>query len=147
MRTLVSPNFYADEFLHPGTNDISLIDQRLIQIAQYIRDVTKLPCTINNYATGGQYKESGLRSAATSTGAAKSAHKEGKAIDIKIKGMTGEQMFEWAKNSQNTLYALGVRQIEHHSLTPTWLHLATRGHDGMIQIIDLKKVVEVWKIK
>lgn len=144
-RKKVSKNFYADEFLHPEETDISKIDKRLIDIAQYIRDTTGLPVTINNYATGGQYKESGLRSATTTTGAKKSAHKEGKAIDVKISGLSGKMMYLWAKEHQEELYALGVRQIEHYSLTPTWLHLSTRGHEGMIQIIDLKKVVDVWK--
>jgi hypothetical protein len=144
-RIKVSANFYADEFLHPGETDITKIDSRLIDIAQHIRTTTGKSVTINNYATGGQYKESGLRSATTSTGAKKSAHKEGMAIDVKIAGMNGEQMYQWAKQHQKELYALGVRQIEHYSLTATWLHLATRGQEGMIQVIDLSKVVEVWK--
>lgn len=144
-RTKVSTNFFADEFLYPGETDINKIDRRLIDIAQFIRTKTGKSVTINNYATGGQYKESGLRDPNTSTGASKSAHKVGKAIDVKIAGMNGQQMYQWAKDHQKELYALGVRQIEHYSLTASWLHLATRGQEGMIQIIDLSKVVEVWK--
>lgn len=144
MREKVSQHFFADEFLHPNTTDISLIDARLIDVAEFIRTTTGRPVTINNYATGGQYKESGLREQNTTTGAKKSAHKLGLAIDVKVKGMTGREMYDWAIKHAYPLYQLGVRRIEDVSLTPTWLHLDLKEHGlgKFIAIIDLKRIVK-----
>lgn len=149
----VSQNFELQEFIDPVTwaekkdKSINLIDSKLINIAQYIRSTTGKPVTINNWHRGGPYKESGLRRKDTSTGAKFSQHKMGKAIDVKIHGMTGAQMNDWAKAHKTELFNLGVRQIEHKSLTKTWLHLSTKntGVNG-IQIIDLVKVVETWPV-
>jgi hypothetical protein len=135
MRVKVSKSFFADEFLYPGETDINKIDLRLIEIAQWLRDTLAKPVTINNYATGGQYKESGLRSLTTTTGAKRSAHKEGKAIDIKVKGMTAKEVYEFCLKHSDTLYAMGVREIEDQRFTPSWLHLSTRGNWERIKII------------
>ena len=153
-RISVSKNFYLDEFIYPeayntlGEASAQLIDERLINIAQYFRDELGLPVTINNWYTGGQYKESGLRDRNTKTGSPKSAHKEGLAIDIKVKGMSGQQMYAWAKSRSRDLYALGVRRIETPTLTPTWLHLDLKKHiyGESIAVIDLKSVVHLIKI-
>ena len=97
-RIKVSDNFYLDEFVNPTTyNKFGYKSQRyirpeLIKIAQCLRSFTGLPCTINNWASGGAYKESGLRDFHTTTGASYSAHKFGAAIDIKIGDLTSVQM-------------------------------------------------------
>lgn len=135
MRVKVSKNFYADEFLHPEETDINKIDLRLIEVAQWLRDTLGKSITINNYATGGQYKESGLRSQTTTTGAKKSAHKEGKAIDIKVSGMTAKDVYEFCLKNSDTLYEMGIREIEDGRYTPTWTHLSTRGNWERIKII------------
>ena len=150
----VSDNFFLTEFIDPvtfaelGEYSIHKIDKQLIDIAQYARVNTGLPCTINNWASGGQYKESGLRRPDTTTGAKKSAHKLGKAIDLKIKGMSGQQMYDWARKNATKLYQLGVRRIETPSLTPSWLHMDTKEHgkEGVILVIDLTKVVHEIRI-
>lgn|SRR3990167_2247442 len=140
-RIKCTKNFYQDEF-HDRDGDFHLVDTKLPIVAQWVRDTIGLPVTINNWATGGHYHESGLRSLTTKTGAKKSAHKPlpehggiGKAIDIKIKGMTGQQMFDWALKHQMELYALGVREIENAVFTKSWLHLSTRGNHLAIKII------------
>lgn len=134
-RIKCTANFYQDEFLHPGETDISKMDTKIILVTQWIREQIGLPVTVNNYATGGQYKESGLRSQTTKTGAKKSAHKEGKAVDIKVKGMTAKEVWDWCMDRQMELYAMGVREIEHWEDTPTWTHLSTRGNHLAIKII------------
>jgi hypothetical protein len=63
----VSKNFELQEFVDPvtwmirGQKSVELIDSRLITLAQFMRDYFKVNVTINNWQTGGQYKESGLR--------------------------------------------------------------------------------------
>ena len=135
-RKKVSANFFEDEFLHPNETDISKIDPKLIVIAQWIREQIGKSVTINNYATGGQYKESGLRDINTKTGAKKSAHKEGKAIDIKVKGMTAQEVYTWCLVNSDKLYELGVREIESIKHTPSWVHLGVRGNWSEIKIIN-----------
>ena len=135
MRVKVSKSFFADEFLHPDETDINKIDLRLIEVAQWLRDTLAKPVTINNYATGGQYKESGLRSLTTTTGAKKSAHKEGKAIDIKVKGKTAKDVYEFCLKHSDVLYSMGIREIEDSRYTATWTHISTRGNWERIKII------------
>lgn len=133
-RVQCTRSFYQDEFVYPG-GDFQEMDSKIVVVAQWIRDTLGLPVTINNYATGGKYKESGLRDVNTKTGAKKSAHKEGKAIDIKVKGMTAKEVWEWCMNHQIELYAMGIREIEHWEDTPSWTHLGTRGNHLAIKII------------
>ena len=135
MRIKCTANFYQDEFLFPSETDISKMDSKIILVAQWIREQIGKPVTINNYATGGHYKESGLRDIDSKTGAKKSAHKEGKAIDIKVSGMTAKEVWDWCMDRQMELYAMGVREIEHHENTPTWTHLSTRGNHLAIKVI------------
>lgn len=134
MRVKCTTSFFQDEFVHPG-GDFQLMDSKIILVAQWIRDQLGKPVTINNYATGGKYKESGLRDANSTTGARKSAHKEGKAIDIKVSGMTAKEVWDWCMDRQIELYAMGVREIEHWENTPTWTHISTRGNHLAIKVI------------
>lgn len=135
MRVKCTTNFFADEFLPPGEADISKMDTKIILVAQWIREQLGKPVIINNYATGGQYKESGLRDINSTTGAKKSAHKEGKAIDIKVPGMTAKEVWDWCMDRQMELYAMGVREIEDQRFCPSWVHLSTRGNHLAIKVI------------
>lgn len=150
----VSKSFVVQEFINPdayaliGDESISLIDSRLIGIAQWIRDDIGKSITINNWHNGGKFKESGLRDKNTGTGAKGSQHKLGKAIDPKVEGMTGKKWYDYVKKNASQLYALGVRRIEHYSLATTWCHIDTKEHGKKcIQVVDLKKVVEEIKIQ
>lgn len=146
----ISEHFVAQEFIDPvtfeqeGENAITFIDNKLIAINEFIRTETGLPVTINNWHTGGQFKESGLRNKNTTTGAKKSAHKLGKATDSKIKGWGGQEWYDFIVKHAKRLYDLGLRQIEDKSLATTWGHLSTREHGkkGIIQVVDLTKITE-----
>ncbi len=159
-RIPVAENFFLDEFIDnvtyslEGDTSKNYIDNRVFSIAQHIRNEANAPMTINNWFNKGQYKESGLRRPDSKTGAKRSAHKfqetsegiliqKGCAIDIKINGMNGEQMFDFISEHKNKLYELGVRRVEHHSLTPTWCHLDCKEHSmgKKIIIIDLTSIV------
>jgi len=134
MRIQATKSFFQDEFVYPN-GDFSKVDPKIVIVAQWIRDQLGKPVTINNYATGGKYKESGLRDVNTTTGAKRSAHKEGKAIDIKVKGMTAKEVYEFCLANSDTLYAMGIREIEDQRFTATWVHLSTRGNWERIKII------------
>jgi len=146
----VSEHFVIQEFVDQATfeaegeNSITFIDKNLINIAEFIRTDINKPVTINNWHTGGQFKESGLRNANTSTGAKKSAHKLGKAIDVKAKDMGGKEWYEYVVKNAKKLYELGLRRIEDKSIATTWCHMDTKEHgkNGIIQVVDLTKVTE-----
>lgn len=146
----VSEHFVLQEFIDPvtfeqeGENAITFIDNKLIDINEFIRVESGLPITINDWHKGGQFKESGLRNKDSITGAKKSAHKIGKATDSKIKGWSGKEWYDFVVKHAKKLYDLGLRQIEDKSLATTWGHLSTREHGkkGIIQVVDLTRVSE-----
>ncbi len=150
---MVSKNFVIQEFVDKDTFDkegdksIDLLDKRVIDIAQFLRDDIGLPITINNWHTGGQYHESGLRDFNTKTGAKNSAHKKGQAIDVKAKGYDGQKWYDYVVKNAKKLYDLGLRRIEDKSIATTWCHMDIKEHGikNTITIINLTKVTETIK--
>lgn len=80
--------FKPSEFLPKGYTDISVMDWRILEIADQIRELVGLPMTIN--ADGRQY--CGWRPADCLIGAPKSLHKQGKAIDLHCSGMSADDV-------------------------------------------------------
>lgn len=132
-RIKVSDNFYLDEFINPttynkfGSKSRRYIRPELIRIAQCIRSFTGLSCTINNWAAGGAYKESGLRDFNTSTGAGYSAHKFGAGMDLKIGELSSHDMAKIITDNYEEIFKeLGVTRIENPNFTKgnrDWLHI------------------------
>lgn len=149
-----SKYFIVQEFINPvtykaeGDKSIERIDPNLIIIADFVREDIGLPVTINNWHTGGQYKESGLRDPDSKTGAPKSTHKTGKGMDVKISTFDGDDWYGYVKKNAKKLYELGLRRIEDKSIATTWCHMDTKEHGekGVIQIVDKVKVTERIKI-
>jgi len=144
VQEFINPTTYARE----GDKSIELIDHKLIAIADFVREDTDLPVTINNWHEGGQYEESGLRDKDSKTGAPKSMHKLGKGMDLKIKGWDGQKWYDYVKLNSKKLYDLGLRRIEDKKISTTWCHMDTKEHGlkDTIQIVDKIKVTETIKI-
>lgn len=143
MSLQVSKNFELREFICPeiyemwGELSLWFMDSRIIDIAQFLRTRLNKPCTINNWFTGGQYKESGLRSHDTLTGGKYSQHKRGAAIDIKIKDYTPAQVHQFIKDNWSAFSLLGLTTLENHEYTPSWNHLDTRNWgDHKLHIVN-----------
>lgn len=138
----VSANFVIQEFVYPelykqyGDKSIWFIDDRIVTVAQYLRDWLDRPVTINNWHTGGQYKESGLRSFTTKTGAKNSQHKFGRAADLKVSGMDRMEVLEFIQKKEAVLMALGLTTVENPNFTRTWLHIDCRftGKDKLFMV-------------
>ena len=136
----LSKNFILQEFVPPdvfaqfGDKAAWFIDPKVVAIAQWLRDHTGKSVTVNNWHTGGQYKESGLRSFLTRTGAAYSQHKFGRAADIKILGMGGAEMRKIVDDNSAALMELGLTTVELD--TPTWLHVDCR-YTGLTSIFKV----------
>ena len=144
----VSENFYLDEFIDPttynkfGINSLRYIDENIIKAVQYLRTALDMPITVNNWATGGPYQESGLRNFETSTGAKYSAHKFGKAADLKIGKLTSYEMCNLVKKHEEELLKIGIKRMEAPEYTVgknrSWLHLDTCYNGGLNEIILIK---------
>lgn len=131
VKELVPPDVYSIR----GEASSQLMDIRIVNVAQYIRDKIGKPIIINNWSSGGQYKESGLRNFLTSTGAKFSQHKFGRALDLKVVGMDAEDVRNWIRSNWNELKAIGLTTIEKD--TPTWIHIDCR-YTGMNNLLEVE---------
>lgn len=136
----LTKNFLVQELLPPdvyaarGDASAQLIDIRIVNVAQWLRDNLGKAITINNWNSGGQYKESGLRNFETSTGAKWSQHKYGRALDLKVNGMDSEAVRQYIRTNWATLKNIGLTCIEKD--TPSWVHIDCRytGLDYLLEV-------------
>ncbi len=121
----LTTNFYLEEFVTPqllrkcGDKAIMFIDSRIPPLAQFFRDRYGKPITIND---SEYYTLSGLRPLNSPIGASKSAHKFGRAIDLKWLqgGPIPDEIREDIKAHNDIFMNAGLRRVEEG--TPTWLH-------------------------
>lgn len=136
----VSKDFNLVEFVDPvtyqirGEKSIELIDNRLISLTQFIRTYFGVVVIVNNWSDGGQYKESGLRTWLTKTGAKYSQHKYGRAADLKLAGLHPEQVRKEIRERWQIFKAAGLTTIE--SNTPSWVHISVQ-HTGLITLNEI----------
>ena len=120
---MLTKYFKAEELLPKGVTDTSLLDPKLLQLIDEIRELLGVPCTINDYATGGTRQWCGLRTAACTIGAPKSKHRTGQAADLHPEGMTAEKARAIIKKavSEGKLKNLGGVELD-----VSWVHCDTR---------------------
>lgn len=127
---LVPPTIYD---MYQDEDEIyELFDENLLRIIDMIREWAGVPLTVNNWKSGGLRKESGLRETDTSTGAAKSAHKAGKAVDMVSSTKSAQEL--WQIIDANA-YKLPCKiRIEKTSggKPITWLHVDTAAKPDQI---------------
>lgn len=124
-----SVHFIIEELVPPAVFNVlgdtawDLFDEKAIITLDQLRDYFG-PIVVNNWHSGGQYKESGYREATSTTGAQKSRHKAGMAFDCKPVRCTPQSMHaEILNNSKKFPYLTTLEAIES---TPTWVHFDTR---------------------
>lgn len=146
-RIKVTDNFFLDELVPPEIytarrgKAIELLDMRIVSALQFLREKAEekygsdVSFVVNNWATGGNFHESGRRLANTRTGAKWSQHKDGRALDPKPKGLTVSQLFDIAKEHERFLVDNALlTTIENISFTKTWLHIDCR-YTGLDQFL------------
>jgi hypothetical protein len=123
---LVPPDIYAAL----GDRAWELLDPMALMSLQSIRNKFG-PIVVNNWRDGGAYKESGLRSATSATGAKFSQHRYGRAFDCKSTSVSPQEMCDFILKSRKDFPYITC--IENPEATPTWLHFDTRNHqrDGI----------------
>jgi hypothetical protein len=135
-RIQISKNFYLDEFIDPatyaarGSRSIELIDIRLIDAIQYMRDDLG-PLFVNTWARGGTRRLSGLRPHDTTVGAKWSQHKFGNALDIISPTLEPAEIHRFIHEKEDLFLGKGwVTTLEDLRDTPTWTHMDNR-YTGM----------------
>lgn len=123
---LVDPAIYKAR----GERAWELLDVGALITLQQLRDKFGA-CIVNNWEAGGSFKESGLRSFSTGTGAMYSQHKYGRAFDCKFKAATPREVSAYVLANRDEFPRLTV--IEDVTFTPTWFHFDTRltGRQGI----------------
>ena len=95
------------------------------------------PATVNDWAWGGGYTESGLRSFDFGGIHNRSLHKFGKAFDVKFKNHTAEEVRQYIIDNPNEFpYIVGLE------LDVDWLHFDTRnrqGNQGQLFLLNRKQ--------
>ena len=126
----VSKNFDLQEFVSPelykqfGDSSIWFINPKIIAFAQAFRDIVGKSVTINNWHSGGKFKYSGQRPFNCKIGATFSQHKFGNAVDLKVDGLTGDQMRKIIIDNYDKVFSKYITTIEDG--TDTWLHADCR---------------------
>ena len=121
---LVSPEFcellFIDNKIY--TIDIEkLIDIRIINGLNAIRDHFNRGVIVNNYLWGGSLKYRGLRPS-NHDSAKLSKHKFGQAVDFNVKGLTSSEVVESILKNWNKFNKFFTR-MENPNITVTWTHL------------------------
>ena len=129
---MLTNNFRLEEFIDPdtfkkyGEQSIWFIDVRIVTLAQFIRERIGKPCTVNNWHSGGSYQYSGFRPPTCSIGAKLSQHRFGRGIDLKVKGMTADELRQDIENNYSIYRKAGLTTIEDGAYAPTWCHIDIR---------------------
>ncbi len=138
----LSKNFWLHEFIPPDLYEMSLnnstlfIDDRLIRLVQFIRDRFSKPIRINDWMDGGGFVNSGFRPPLCDIGAHFSQHKFGRAADLKIDGVSPEEVRRDIKANYQ-LYKEKTALTTIEAKTPTWLHVDLRfTHMGKLFIVN-----------
>jgi len=131
-RIRLTNNLFLDEYIpealyreYEGKESelIKMIDQKLIQSDQKLRDIFG-PVTINNWWMGGMRNWSGLRTSDSPYYLPTSMHSVGKASDKLFKNYDSEEVQEWIKIHW---IEIGITRME---IGVSWVHTDVKNTDG-----------------
>jgi hypothetical protein len=138
----VTKDFFLTEFVSKriwdafGEKSIWFIDPKIITLAQFVRDTFNKPITINNWwdnidgknqiAQADERQYSGFREPKCTIGGELSQHRHGRAIDIKVSGLSPQEIYDYILKNSDVFRAVGLTTLEDIRDTPTWNHLDVR---------------------
>lgn len=109
-----------------GERALWFVDPRVRNLANFVRKYFGKAVTINNWLWGGKLDQSGYREPESIVGGKMSQHRFGRAIDIKVAGMTPQQVYSTILANQKVFMEAGLTCMEDITDTPTWNHLDIR---------------------
>ena len=109
-----------------GEKSWEFIDERLIKTLDLLREHFNKPITVNNWIFGGNLHQRGLRANKDEIVKNKSdyyisQHCLGKAVDLNVKGMTAQEVYEDILKNKGKFPL--IARIENIKNTPTWVHI------------------------
>jgi len=122
----IPKHFVTQELVYPeiyrklGDKALLLMSDKILITADKLRDFFGVPVTINNWHTGGQFQNRGLRDKNSSVGALKSEHKLGNALDLDVQGKTSEQVRKIILANKNNEAFKFITRME---LKVNWTHI------------------------
>lgn len=148
----ITKNFYITEFVSHkvfkqfGEKSHWFVDRRTVELAQFTRDFFGKSMTINNWwdaddseqdALPSERQYSGFREPSCTIGGTMSQHRWGRAIDIRISGMTPREVYTAILSAKEKFMAAGLTTLEDIRDTPTWNHLDIR-YTGKREILIVR---------
>lgn len=137
LQELVCPDVYKQY----GERAWEFFDVSFLKDLDLIRELLGVPIIINNWNTGGQYRESGLRcdlcnevKKSTSKGKINMSAHRNNGADLKPKGISIQKAKDLILNNQDKFQAF--KRIESTEFTSTWLHIDCRGHHKGIKVFN-----------
>lgn len=128
----ISDNFDIREFVPPAVwtrfreRSAWMIDPRLVQVAELIRELAGQPVRINDWHMRGRFTMRGFRPSDAITGGMYSQHRRGCAIDVDAGKVPIRDLVDLCEKNLDRFHALGVYTLEDPDFTPSWLHLDLR---------------------
>ena len=115
-----------------GEKSWEFIDERIIKILDLLREHFDKPITVNNWIFGGNLHQRGLRANKDEIVKSKSdyyisQHCLGKAVDLNVKGMTAQEVYEEILKNKSKFPL--ISRIENIKNTPTWVHIDVANTD------------------
>lgn len=108
----------------------ALLADSLLETCDDVREILGVPCSVNNYATGGDRQWCGYRSPECKIGAPKSQHRLGRAADLHPQGMTAD---EARARIRVAVLAGHLRYLGGIETGVPWLHIDCRPRvDGKV---------------
>ena len=147
----ISKDFYITEFVSKnifdtyGQKSMWFVDPRIITLAQFTRDTFGKPLTINDWwddepnetVLPNERRYSGFREPSCTIGGKLSQHRYGRAIDIKITGLTPQEIYAHVLANKKLFMDAGLTTLEDIRDTPTWNHLDLR-YTGLNDILIVR---------
>lgn len=135
----LTPNFTIPELVPKsvwdkfGQNSIWFLDIGHVRSMQWLRDnLTKdfgrqVQLVVNDWATGGNMHQRGLRTPEAKSYSFWSQHSHGRACDFHSPNLTITEIYTWLiDNESRVLAESSFRAIEDITVTKTWLHIDSR---------------------
>lgn len=119
-----------------GQKAIWFIDERLIAGIFFLRQYYDAPMIINNWNSGGNFSQRGLRMSWSSVNWKDSQHGKGRAVDFNVVGLTSDKQAQmliddWEEIAKNTFFTT----IENPDFTKGWTHLDGRWNNDNTKLL------------
>jgi len=113
-----------------GVSSAWMIDPAIVRVCDLLREKAGVPVVINNWhfvkPQQQTYKSSGFRATWDRTGGILSQHRLGRAADVKVLGMSPEQVHALIFAHEEEFKAAGLTTLESLKYTKTWVHVDCR---------------------